>query len=57
LDITKWLKWFLETLLISIKDSQKNIEQIFKKTQFWDKNKNLVLNERQIKVLNKVLDI
>jgi Fic family protein len=35
----------------------KNIEYLVQKTKFWDKYRECALNERQIKVLNKVLDI
>ena len=55
-DITAWLEWFLETLLKSLKVSRKNIQYILEKTAFWDKHKSTVLNEREIKVLNRLLD-
>ena len=56
LDITLWIKWFLETLLISLDDAKKGLKYILDKTKFWDKHKNDDLNSRQIKVLNKILD-
>lgn len=56
LDITMWLVWFLETLLASLKSAKMSIEFILQKTAFWDRHRNTVLNERQIKVLNRLLD-
>lgn len=55
-DITLWLEWFLQTLLNALKNAKKNINHILQKTSFWDKHRNTVLNERQIKVLNRLLD-
>lgn len=57
LDITLWCEWFLETLHKALRDTQKKLEYISQKTKFWDKHKNSNLNARQIKVLNKILDI
>jgi len=57
LDITIWCKWFLETLYISLLEAIKSLNYIIDKTKFWDKHKNDNLNFRQIKVLNKILDI
>jgi len=57
IDITQWLEWFLNTLLISLKNAKENIGIILEKTIFWDTHKQTILNERQIKVLNKLLDI
>ncbi len=56
-DITPWLLWHLNIFNNAIKQSQNNIEYVIQKTKFWDKYRNKNLNERQIKVLNKILDI
>ena len=55
-DITLWLKWFLENLIIAIEDSEKIFNDVLKRAGFWKKNKSQVFNERQIKVLSKLLD-
>ncbi|MBR6162814.1 Fic family protein [bacterium] len=55
-DITSWLKWFLENLIISIDNSQLLINDVLKRAEFWDKNKTQVFNDRQIKVLTKLFD-
>jgi len=57
LDITIWCEWFFDTLYISLIDARKSLNYIIDKTKFWDKHKNDKLNARQIKVLNKILDI
>ncbi len=56
-DITLWLEWFLQTLLSALHNSKNNLEFILQKTRFWDAHRETVLNERQIKVLNKLLDV
>ena len=37
--------------------SYTNLSKIIQKTKFWDKHRSKALNERQIKVLNKMLDM
>ncbi len=56
LDITRWLYWFLHTLEEAIHLALLRIERILKKASFWRKHQNCVLNQRQIKVLNRLLD-
>lgn len=56
-DITLWLELFLQTLLCALKNSKENINTVLEKTRFWDKHSQTVLNERQIKVLNKLLNV
>jgi len=56
-DITPWLRWYLGILKNAMVNSLKNIEYVIEKTKFWDIHRNHPLNKRQIKVLNKVLDM
>ncbi|MDD3435877.1 MAG: Fic family protein [Candidatus Gastranaerophilales bacterium] len=56
LDITDWLQWFLENLLIAIDNSEILLKFVLQKAEFWQKNQSSSLNERQIKVLNMALD-
>lgn len=56
-DITPWLEWHLNILKNAMVDALKNIEYLIQKTKFWDIHRKQPLNERQIKVLNKILDI
>ena len=56
-DITPWLEWNLHILKDSMLNALKNIEYLIEKTRFWDRYRNKALNERQVKVLNKILDV
>lgn len=55
-DITPWLIWHLGILKNSMRLALKKIEYLVQKTKFWDKFRAYPLNERQIKVLTKILD-
>lgn len=55
-DLTPWLEWHLSILNIAMKQALKNIEYLIQKTKFWDTHREQALNERQIKVLNKILN-
>jgi len=56
-NITSWIEWNLITLKSAMQSGLKSIEYLVQKTKFWDKYREYALNERQIKVLNKILDI
>jgi Fic family protein len=57
LDITEWLKWFLECLDRAIEHSNQITSTTLVQESFWldVKKKNISLNQRQKKVLNKLL--
>ena len=52
-EITEWLLWFLDTLLISQQQGRKQIEFVISKTRFWS-SYGCLLNERQKKVLQRM---
>jgi Fic family protein len=56
LDVTAWIKWFLNCLINALKASDKLLQQVLIKANFWSKNAAINLNERQRKVVNKLLD-
>jgi Fic family protein len=56
-DLTPWLEWHLKILNYAMDQALKNIEYLIQKTKFWDIHRKNALNERQIKVLNKILDM
>lgn len=56
-DITPWLIWHLNILKNAMQNALLNIEYLIQKTKFWDIHRNKSLNERQIKVLNKIFDV
>lgn len=55
-DITGWLVWFLETLEAALQQALASIDRVLDKTRFWQRHATTVLSERQIKVLNRLLD-
>jgi Fic family protein len=56
LDITEWLSWFLGCLDRAIEQSSRISDSALEKELFWQdmKKRNLTLNDRQKKVLNKL---
>lgn len=56
LDITPWLAWFLDTLEEALQQALLRVDRVLSKTKFWQRHATTVLNERQIKVLNRLLD-
>jgi len=56
LDITEWLQWFLYCLLNALKLSKKILKRVIFKHEFWANNTSRIENERQKKILNKLLD-
>jgi Fic family protein len=56
LDLTDWLKWFLKSLLAAIQGAEDTLNSILAKAHFWQRISGVALNERQIKVLNRLLD-
>jgi len=55
-DFTEWMTWHTNMINHAITISLENIKIVVDKTKFWDRARNLNLNEKQIKVLNKLLD-
>lgn len=56
LDITRWLSWFLATLLRSLEQALANIDRILAKARFWQAHRSDGLLPEQVKVLNRLLD-
>ncbi len=56
LDITEWIKWFLNCLINSLKSSDSVLVKVLFKADFWTKHSKILINERQNKMLNKLLD-
>ncbi len=56
LDITLWLKWFLQTLIAAMHESQWVVERVVMKANFWQKHKDTSFNARQLKVINRLID-
>lgn len=56
LEITRWLGWFLDTLEEALHQALSRVDRVLAKANFWQHHAMTVLNERQIKVLNRLLD-
>lgn len=56
LDVTGWLSWFLGTLDRAIASSQTTLDAVLVKARFWQRWAGQPLNERQVKLLNRLLD-
>ncbi len=56
LDLTEWLTWFLQTLIKALKSTDEVLKKVLAKAVFWQKNSSISLNERQKKMLSKILD-
>jgi len=56
LDVTQWLTWFLVTLYRAIQSSHSTLEKVLVKALFWQRLAGVALNERQVKLLNRMLD-
>ena len=56
MDVTAWLRWFLDSLHRAVEQAQQTLNAIFQKTRYWQRWATLPLNERQVKVLNRLLD-
>ena len=56
LDVTPWLTWFLENLATAVNTAQHTLDAVLVKTRFWQCYATTPLNERQVKLLNRLLD-
>lgn len=56
LDVTAWQKWFLACLGRAIANAEETLSSVLAKARFWERFATEVLNQRQIKVLNRLLD-
>ena len=56
-DFTAWILWHTSMINSAINISLENIQTVVNKTKFWDRARELNLNEKQTKVLNKLLDV
>ena len=56
LDITVWLRWFLECFGRAIKGAEGLLERVLRKARLWDRINQGPVNDRQRAVLNRLLD-
>lgn len=55
-DVTDWLAWFLAQVEASATAAEKTVDTTLAKARFWLRHQAADLNERQRKVLNRLLD-
>jgi Fic family protein len=56
LDISEWLKWFLEVLLEAVGTAERQIDAVLAKWRFWQRWGQGACNPRQVRLLNRMLD-
>ena len=56
MDVTPWQVWFLECLGRAIESARHTLAAVLTKAGFWDAHAQDALNQRQVKMLNRLLD-
>lgn len=56
LDVTEWLLWFFDCLEKAITRASSIIERTLQKAAYWDRFRDVELNERQRKIINRLWD-
>lgn len=56
LDVTDWLAWFLDALHHAVDQAQHTLDAVLAKARFWQRFAGTPMNERQVKLLNRMLD-
>lgn len=56
MDVTEWLAWFLTTLHQAVDQAQHTLDTVLMKARFWQRFAGMPMNERQVKLLNRLLD-
>jgi Fic family protein len=56
MDITPWMEWFLGCLGRAIDGAQETLSAVLDNAKFWERLKNVQINDRQRLVINRLLD-
>jgi Fic family protein len=56
LDVTAWLLWFVQMLEEAVRHAHHTLDTVLGKARFWNRVSGASLNDRQVKVLNRLLD-
>jgi len=56
MDVTQWLAWFLDALQRAVDQAQHTLDAVLVKTRFWQRWASTPRNERQVKLLTRLLD-
>ncbi len=55
-DVTEWLSWYLGCHTRAVEGAQKLMADVLAKSEFWQRKTQVDLNERQRKIVNRLLD-
>lgn len=55
-DVTPWLVWFLGCLLRAVLGAEETLAAVLGKARFWQRYPGASMNERQVKLINRLLD-
>lgn len=55
-DLTEWFLWFLGCFVRAVEYSERLISTVLAKAEFWQRHSQTIMNERQRKVVNLLLD-
>jgi Fic family protein len=55
-DVTQWQTWFLGCLMRAIEGAHETLGSVLMKARFWERFATEPLNERQVTILNRLLD-
>lgn len=56
MDITEWLLWFFDCLEKAVLRTSETVRRTLEKAVYWDKFRDIKVNERQRKVINRLWD-
>jgi Fic family protein len=56
MDITAWVEWFLGCLTRAIAGAQTGLTGVIAKARYWEKLRDVPLNDRQRRIVNRLLD-
>ena len=56
MDVTAWMEWFLGCLTRAIEGAQTALSGVIDKARYWEKLRDVPLNERQRLVINRLLE-
>jgi len=55
-DITDWLLWFLDCFDRALSSTEETLASVLAKARFWENHRDLIVNERQRKIVNMQFD-
>lgn len=56
LDITPWLEWFVDCLDRAFVGAKQTLASVLAKARFWDQHRDTPINDRQHKIINRLLN-